>query len=119
MLARASRLPVGTGWSCEVKWDGLRAIVSTAEGFRILSRRRWGMLPELAALPPGLVLDGDSSPSTTGSRTFPGLITTRQERGFRACVDLPLATCHDRQVLCASVLGRVHLWGEEGGSGIA
>jgi ATP-dependent DNA ligase len=36
MPARAGRLPVGTGWSHEVKWDGFRAIVSTVEGFRVV-----------------------------------------------------------------------------------
>ena len=42
--------------------DGFRALVSTEDGLRVLSRRRWDMtdrLPELAGLPPGLVLDGE------------------------------------------------------------
>jgi hypothetical protein len=39
MLARSGRLPVGAGWNYEVKWDGFRAIVSTVDGFRVVSRR--------------------------------------------------------------------------------
>jgi bifunctional non-homologous end joining protein LigD len=46
----------------KVKWDGFRALVSTEAGLLVRSRRGWDMterLPELAALPPGLVLDGE------------------------------------------------------------
>jgi ATP-dependent DNA ligase len=76
MLARSGRLPEGTRWSYEVKWDGFRAIVSTVDGFRVLSRRRWDMtdaLPELAALPPGLVLDGELVVFHDGQSDFPRL----------------------------------------------
>ena len=62
MLSRPGPLPSGSGWSFEVKWDGFRAIVSTEDGLRVRSRRGWDMtalLPELAALTPGLLLDGE------------------------------------------------------------
>jgi hypothetical protein len=60
MLACAGRLPVRGDWAYEVKWDGFRAIVSSENGLEV--RRGWSMtelLPELAGLPKGLVLDGE------------------------------------------------------------
>jgi bifunctional non-homologous end joining protein LigD len=62
MLLRPGPLPSGEGWAFELKWDGFRAIVSTEDGLRVRSRRGWNMtaqVPELAALPDGLVLDGE------------------------------------------------------------
>ena len=62
MVSRPGSLPSGPGWSYEVKWDGFRALVSTEDELCVRSRRGWDMtelLPELAALPPGLVLDGE------------------------------------------------------------
>jgi ATP-dependent DNA ligase len=62
MLSRTAPLPLGSGWSYELKWDGFRAIVSTEDGLRVRSRRGWNMtemLPELADLPAGVVLDGE------------------------------------------------------------
>src|SRR4051794_15978000 len=62
MLSRPGEIPAGPGWSFEVKWDGFRGLVSTEDGLRVRSRRGWDMtalLPELADLPPGLVLDGE------------------------------------------------------------
>ena len=62
MLSRPGPLPSGRGWSFELKWDGFRAIVSTRDGLTVRSRRSWDMtlvLPELNALPTGLVLDGE------------------------------------------------------------
>ena len=62
MLSSPGRLPVDSGWSYEVKWDGFRAVVSTEDGLRVRSRRGWRMtsrLPELEGLPKGLVLDGE------------------------------------------------------------
>jgi bifunctional non-homologous end joining protein LigD len=62
MLARPSDLPRRGAYSFEVKWDGFRAIVSTENGLAVRSRRGWSMeeyVPELAALPAGLVLDGE------------------------------------------------------------
>jgi bifunctional non-homologous end joining protein LigD len=61
MLARPDALPRGD-YSYEVKWDGLRAIVATEDEVQVRSRRGWIMtelVPELAALPSGLVLDGE------------------------------------------------------------
>src|SRR5262249_13730285 len=59
MLSRSGSLPIGPGWLFEVKWDGFRAIVSTEGDLRVRSRRGWDMtdaVPELGALPSGLVL---------------------------------------------------------------
>ncbi len=62
MLSHPGPLPSGSGWSFELKWDGFRALVSTEDGLHVRSRRGWNMtpvLPELSALPEGLVLDGE------------------------------------------------------------
>jgi bifunctional non-homologous end joining protein LigD len=62
MLARPATLPLGSGFAYELKFDGFRAIVSTARGLEVRSRRGWSMtelVPELDELPPGLVLDGE------------------------------------------------------------
>lgn len=62
MLARAGAIPVRGGFAFEVKWDGFRGLVRTGEAFAVRSRRGWDMTelaPELAALPAGLVLDGE------------------------------------------------------------
>jgi len=67
-------LPSGSGWSFEVEWDGFRALVSTEDGLRVRSRRGWNMteaVPELAALPPGLVLDGELVAWNEGEPWFP------------------------------------------------
>lgn len=65
MLSRPGPLPTGPLWSFELKWDGFWAIVLTEDGLRVRSRRGWDMtplLPELAGLPPDLLLDGSASP---------------------------------------------------------
>ena len=62
MLAKSGPLPAQGEWSFEIKWDGFRAIASTLNGLRVLSRRgrdMAGQLPELEPLPAGLVLDGE------------------------------------------------------------
>jgi bifunctional non-homologous end joining protein LigD len=62
MLSKPGPLPTGDGWMFEPKWDGFRAIVSTVDGLGVHSRSGWqmaGRIPEFAALPPGLVLDGE------------------------------------------------------------
>ena len=52
MLARAEHtLPVGD-YAFEVKWDAFRAIVSTEDGVRVRSRRRWNMAPLIPELAP-------------------------------------------------------------------
>jgi bifunctional non-homologous end joining protein LigD len=61
MLARAGSIPPD-GYAFEVKWDGVRALVSRDGGLQVRSRRGSDMaalLPELAGLPNGLVLDGE------------------------------------------------------------
>jgi bifunctional non-homologous end joining protein LigD len=62
MLARSGALPSGSGWSYELKWDGLRALVSTEDLLLVRGRRGFNMtstVPELRELPEGLVLDGE------------------------------------------------------------
>ena len=62
MLSGTGDIPVCAGCSFEVKWDGFRVLVSTEDGLKVRSRRGWNMtaaVPELAELPPGLVLDGE------------------------------------------------------------
>jgi bifunctional non-homologous end joining protein LigD len=75
MIATAGLLPRGAAWGFEVKWDGVRAIVSTEAGLEVRSRRGWIMsdrLPELAALPTGLVLDGElAALDDDGRPSFP------------------------------------------------
>ena len=60
--------------SFEIKRDGFRGLVSTEDGLRVRSRRGWNMtelLPELAALPPGLLLDGELVAWRNGDPYFP------------------------------------------------
>ena len=74
MLSRPGPLPSGSGWSFEVKWDGFRALVSTEDSLRVRSRRGWNtteLLPELAALPTGLLLDGELVAWRDGDPYFP------------------------------------------------
>src|SRR5437764_6411114 len=86
MLARPDRLPRGD-YAYEVKWDGFRAIVSTEAGLQVRSRRGWNMtelVPELAALPSGLVLDGELVAfGDDGRPSFP-LLSQRMLHGHRA-----------------------------------
>jgi bifunctional non-homologous end joining protein LigD len=35
MLSRPGPLPVGAGWSYELKWDGFRALVSTEDDLTV------------------------------------------------------------------------------------
>jgi ATP-dependent DNA ligase len=61
ILARSSVVPNGD-YAFEVKWDGFRALVSRNGDFQVRSRRGWNMtalLPELADLPAGAILDGE------------------------------------------------------------
>jgi bifunctional non-homologous end joining protein LigD len=62
MLARLTReLPRGA-LTYEPKWDGFRCLASRNGRLRAVSRRGWDMtplLPELAALPDGLPVDGE------------------------------------------------------------
>lgn len=76
MLARSGPIPTRGNWSYEVKWDGLRAIVST-EGapLRVRSRRGWDMttlVRELSALPVNGIFDGELVAfGRTARRIFP------------------------------------------------
>jgi bifunctional non-homologous end joining protein LigD len=75
-LARSGRLPTGPGWLFEVKWDGFRAIACTHDGLRVRSRRRRDLttlVPELAGLPDGLMLDGELVAWDGGRPSFPRL----------------------------------------------
>jgi bifunctional non-homologous end joining protein LigD len=61
MLSRPGPLPSGSGGPSRSSGTG-SALVSTEVGLRVRSRRGWDMtavLPELRALPAGLVLDGE------------------------------------------------------------
>jgi bifunctional non-homologous end joining protein LigD len=73
MLSRPGLLP-STGYAYEPKWDGFRAVLSTEDGLRVRSRRGWSMtslLPELAGLPGGLMLDGELIAVECGRPSFP------------------------------------------------
>src|SRR3954453_5345067 len=62
MLLRSGRLPASGDFAFEPKWDGFRALVSRNGRLRVRSRRGWDMtrlVPELAALPDGLAVDGE------------------------------------------------------------
>lgn len=68
MLATAGPLPTGAGWVFEVKWDGVRAILTNrADGIRIVTRNGHDVttsFPELAGIAEVLeghrvVLDGE------------------------------------------------------------
>jgi bifunctional non-homologous end joining protein LigD len=74
MLLRPGTLPLGSGYSYELKWDGFRALVSTVDGLRVQSRRGWNMtamLPEFGTMPAGLVLDGELVAFDDGKPSFP------------------------------------------------
>ena len=45
MLSLPGEIPVGAGWSFEVKWDGFRALVSTENGLQGAKPRGWNMTP--------------------------------------------------------------------------
>jgi bifunctional non-homologous end joining protein LigD len=87
MLARTGDLPRRDGYAFEVKWDGFRALVSTEDGLHVRSRRGWTMtelVPELAKLPSGLVLDGELVAfGDDGRPSFP-LLSRRMLHGHRA-----------------------------------
>jgi bifunctional non-homologous end joining protein LigD len=84
MLARAGDLPTRDGWLFEPKLDGFRCLVCTHGKFTARSRRGWDMtalLPELAAMPDGLQLDGEIiAPGHNGHPDFHNL-SRRMLRG--------------------------------------
>jgi bifunctional non-homologous end joining protein LigD len=75
MLARSGPMPMRGDWSYEAKWGGFRAIVSTEGTLRVRSRRGWNMtelVPELAAIPMPVTLDGELVAfDDSGSPDFP------------------------------------------------
>jgi len=88
MLATAGRLPIGSGWAYEFKWDGVRAIVtvdSASEGVRAVSRNDReisGSYPELVRLVDAadghrLVIDGEIVAIDTSGRPDFGLLQQR------------------------------------------
>jgi hypothetical protein len=86
MVARSGRLPRAQGWSFEVKWDGFRAIVCTHDGLRVRSRRGRNvarLVPELADLPDGLMLDGELVAWEDGLPSFPRLCQSPASPGSR------------------------------------
>jgi bifunctional non-homologous end joining protein LigD len=88
MLARSGRLPVGSQYAYEVKWDGFRAIVSTEGTLRVRSRRGWDMTERvsfLANLPVNAVLDGELvALDEQGKPEFPLICECLLERRFNA-----------------------------------
>ena len=53
LISPAAVLPAGEEWAIEVKWDGMRALVSVGPGVRVHSRHGYdhtAAFPELAAL---------------------------------------------------------------------
>src|SRR3954447_18682131 len=87
MLARAGAIPDRAGWTFEPKLDGFRCLVCTHSGFTARSRRGWDMttlLPELAAMPSDLQLDGEIvAPRPDGHPDFHGL-SSRMLHGERS-----------------------------------
>ena len=85
MLARSGLIPIGD-YAFEVKWDGFRALVSRNGDYQVRSRRGWRMtslLPELADLPAGVVLDGELVAFEDGRPHFP-LVCERLLHGDRS-----------------------------------
>ena len=53
LISPATVLPAGEEWAFEVKWDGMRTLVSVGPGVRVHSRHghdHTAAFPELAAL---------------------------------------------------------------------
>ena len=95
MLAtRGDRVPTGPGWCHEVKWDGMRALVTVADGVvRAVSRNGndvTGAFPELAVLA-GLghdvVLDGELVALVEGRPDFSALAHRLKRRARVASGD--------------------------------
>lgn len=87
MLATAAKKPPpGPGWTCEFKWDGIRAVIAiSGDRWRANSRNSndiSGGYPELAALPElaggrTIVLDGELVTLDAGGRPDFGLLQHR------------------------------------------
>lgn len=90
MLAtRGDRIPQGSGWTHEVKWDGMRILADLGPGRppRLLSRNGndvTGAWPELAELPErDLLLDGELVVLLDGRPDFGALAHRMHARGAR------------------------------------
>lgn len=89
MLATASGLPPGAGWSYEVKWDGIRALVwVTRDGVHAVTRHGKPLteqFPELAAaagsVPPDTLLDGELV--VLGEDARPAFVEVRRRMALR------------------------------------
>jgi bifunctional non-homologous end joining protein LigD len=104
MLSRPGPLPSGSEWSFELKWEGFRAIVSTEDGLYVRSRRGWNMtavLPELRALPSGLILDGELVAWKGGEPYFPHIcrrVLNRDASVAMSFVIFDLLGCNGRDL---------------------
>ena len=86
LAALGSPTDVGEEWSCEMKWDGIRALAHvTSDGYRLISRNGIDMTdryPELAELRDAVtapcILDGEIVALTNGRPDF-GRLATRMQ----------------------------------------
>lgn len=93
MLATPGPLPTAPGWAYEVKWDGIRLLVSLGEDgpVRLYSRNgtdhttRWPQLHGIAdATPSGTLLDGELVALDAAGRPSFGVLMASQTTGGRA-----------------------------------
>jgi bifunctional non-homologous end joining protein LigD len=93
MKATASELPLGEGWTYEVKWDGMRALSFVQDGsLKVLSANERDVTvswPELAGLPEALparqvILDGELVATDEEGRPSFGRLQQRMHIGTAA-----------------------------------
>ena len=90
LISPASALPAGEQWAFEVKWDGMRTLISVGPAVRVHSRHghdHTAAFPELAALVSlgsrsRVVLDGElvCIDAATGRPSFERLMARTQGR---------------------------------------
>lgn len=91
---RAGTVPESDSWVHEVKWDGMRVILTQRGGRRALTSRTEKVVtaafPELARpeLPPDVVLDGEVVAFADGRPSFPTLQNRIHVRDRRRALDL-------------------------------
>ena len=116
MLATPGTVPQGPGWSAEFKWDGMRAIVSSADGrWRLLTRTgrdATDVFPEFAVLPHllaglGVTLDAEIVALDVSGR--PDFALLQQRIGVRD----PDAGLRRRVPVALYVFDVLHLDGSE------
>ena len=121
LISPASVLPAGEHWRFEVKWDGMRALVSVGPAVRVHSRHghdHTGAFPEMATLGSlasrsKVVLDGElvCLDPATGRPSFERLMARVQSRlpVLSARKDPPpswLSTCWlSTEKMCAPARG--------------